>query len=559
MEKPPQFLKDFSKKQSPDERQQAAEEIRAKRSEHFAQSKQEAERQTELQRRLAEIQALDTEIEELSTTKLAGIKNFFKLRGLKAELRQGTAATEALQKESETAVDSGGLEEARQMLDRFWVGQKDKWAEAPYDKQEMVELFDEKHLESLSLPDYALLLKRFPGEMVCHVTRHGIRDHVSHHDAGGDEYSDNFQKVLADGRLRSPLAIWLMEENKEAALAEFLRLDQQPDENEALLYLNDKVSPDRQSLPGSYADKTAIHFAVEAVASDYYGSENGNEIFFAFPSAQIASQYFFEGHHGVAGSEATNDMLWNDLFVWTQEEKGMSLNAGLVFIPRDTPVDKQTGSRYALDKDKRPILNQAHIDKVKEVINSPNFAEFAGAAVKILGKFNQDWTDEEMVDVPNEVARQDLEPYRRRLETDLGVTDRRLQRAILDYSLLHELSYAPERTDGAIEKNLRQQGIYFQAAADTVPAQEFWENYFASHPEQSPSKVVYYPEKNPTQGLYNWRRKQGLTKRSPKADMGFPEKEVPRYSPPAMAGRDRFYDLAREVIEKHYQMADIKK
>ena len=61
----------------------------------------------------------------------------------------------------------------------------------------------------------------------------------------------------------------------------------------AHLYRNNKQEADKKlsaltdlegvgnadNLSGGYTDRMAIHFAVEEVADDYYGSEKGNEIF----------------------------------------------------------------------------------------------------------------------------------------------------------------------------------------------------------------------------------------------------------------------------------------
>ena len=64
MENPPQFIKDFSKEESPDERQQAAQAIRAKRAEYFNEKNAQLEKLKNLQQTTTEReQTLDSQLE----------------------------------------------------------------------------------------------------------------------------------------------------------------------------------------------------------------------------------------------------------------------------------------------------------------------------------------------------------------------------------------------------------------------------------------------------------------------------------------------------------------
>ena len=120
--------------------------------------------------------------------------------------------------------------------------------------------------------------------MVTHVTRQGIRDHIGmiYHSAGEGAYVDGFMKMVEDGRLRSPLGVYLVESEKEQAIAKFLHLDSYKTKEEALNQLA-ALTDARQGEAGDYADRMAVHFATEEVADTYYGSEKGNEIFVAYP------------------------------------------------------------------------------------------------------------------------------------------------------------------------------------------------------------------------------------------------------------------------------------
>jgi hypothetical protein len=145
----------------------------------------------------------------------------------------------------------------------------------------------------LSLEEYVLLLKRFPKEMVTHVTRQGIRDHLGHmfHNAGQGEYIGSFMSMLEEKKLLSSLGACLANKEQKQAITKYLSLDFWKTKQEALDYLHSYFGGEESSYP----DKNAIHFATEDVADAYYGGEKGNEIFVAYPSALIASEYYFKG------------------------------------------------------------------------------------------------------------------------------------------------------------------------------------------------------------------------------------------------------------------------
>ena len=410
-------------------------------------------------------------------------------------------------------------------------------------------------MASLSLEDYVLLLKRFPREMVAHVTRQGIRDHVGHmfHTGGKGEYADGFMKIAEDGRLRSPLGIYLMENEKEQAIARFLQLDGLKNKEEALSRLASLVDENREPS-GSYEDRMAIHFATEEVADMYYGSEKGNEIFVAYPSAYIASQYYFDGQLNRSGGG-----YWNDQWVWANEERGMDLNAALVFIPEEAKVDKKNGSRYELDEDKNPVKNSEFQTAFMRVSDSADFHDFANQVMEITGRLNQHW-DEPNLSRTNQDLLEKLEPFRTQLEQKFGITDRRLQFSILNYHNLFNLDVHkkdPARDpfhsvgsiiDGALEK----EGILLSEAKETISSREFWESYFSENPAKRPSKIIYYKGTSPTNALWQWRKEQGLVKEAKDKDVGFPERHIQRNAPEATSGLDRFRILAEKVIEDHF-------
>lgn len=579
MENEPKFIKEFSREQSSDERNELAKSIKGKRAEYFSKKQERLtssqtlkteiqEREVRLNQELERIQELDDRIEMISSAGFfKKLLNYFELNKLRADNKLGKQTYEQLQAQHKHLVNQEKLlsdetgkgipeefTESKQLLQGFYADQKKKWERAPYTKDEITKYFSEQHLASLSLDEYALLLKRFPSEMVAHVTRQGIRDHVGHmfHSAGEGAYSDSFMKMLGDGRLRSPLAVHMMEKTKKDAIAEFLRLENFKTKEEALAEVNKIIDPESQGQ-SSYADAIAIHFATEEVADSYYGSEKGNEIFMAFPSALIASQYYFNGQLNERGGG-----YWNDQWVWANEDRGMDLDTGLVFISEDAKVDPRNGSRYELDEINNPIVNEQYKQQIKKVVESDDFDDFADQASEISGKLRGDWGGEINRDIIKKI-----EPFRQKLESEFGIIDPRLQYALLRYDSLWSLKLQKEQResgrqdpfrniDSEISEILKKAGILYKEASTAISSKEFWENYFTKHPKHRPSKIIYYKGGDPTGALQSWRESVGLRKKSEEQDLGFTERRVPRESPQATIGKERFQSITQEVIEEYF-------
>jgi hypothetical protein len=483
---------------------------------------------------------------------------------LRAQIKADQGSREGLQKDQEADAKKkgdlaavlgnedlpGALKEARAMVHAFYQEEEKKWQNSEYSKEDVQKYFTEEHLASLSVNDYALLLKRFSGKMVAHVTRQGIRDHngMVYHNAGMDEYVDGFMRMVQDGRLRSPLGIRLIETEKEKALQKYLHLERLKTKKEAIASLDAIVSDMPDFFNGKYSDKIAVHFATEEVADCLYGSERGNEIFIAYPSEYIASQYYLNGQLTERSGGQHNDQ-----WVWANEERGMDLNAGLIFIPKDAKVDRKTGSRYELDENKKPKINQQYMELCHAFVASPDFFEFADRALKILGKMHEGDRSEELNKLEEE------------LKNKFGITDPRLQKALLDYQELFPLTiYKREEmktghedpmhtTDSEIREMMRSQGVLYIEAKDAISSKDFWENYFKEHPDKRPSKIVYYEGQDPTEALIHWREERDIGKEVKDEHLGFPEHFVSSESPEAKSGIDRFYSLANKAIEDYYE------
>ncbi len=393
-----------------------------------------------------------------------------------------------------------------------------------------------------------LLMRRFPGELVTHVTRQGVRDHLGmiHHSEGIGKYSDGFATMLQDHRLRSPLGVYMVEEKKEAAVGQFLFLDRYDSPNAALEHLEHITHPEMQAAPGSFADRNAIHFAAEEVGNEYYGSEVGNEIFIAFPAAMIASQYHFNGR-----PTDNSGGYWNDLWVWEHEQNGIPLDAGLVFIPANAQVDRNTGSRYQLDEQRDPLRDPQARGDVEALLAWPELPAFHQKVEDILYRAESDKAD----------AQEALAPYRAQLQEELNITDPRLLDSILQYRNLITLKAQqsddnsgqalPEMRNVIIDGILHDAGMLYLEAQDPISSQEYWEGYFENIGWR-PSKVVFYEGADPTAAMRRWRDENHIWRRTGSSSYGFPEHAVDRSDPVATEGMLRFQSLALNAIDNHF-------
>lgn len=580
MEKQPSFLRDFSRQESPEKRRAVAQQIKDVRRDYFDRKKKAELQQVELQATVNEketlLTALTSKIEE-TRQKLATINerpfwqrwlDYRNQRLQQSRLNEQNTTHNKTNQELKQLRETLGLthvpsretdpitQEVSTILTSFYEQQKAAWQEADYSQEDIERYFTEDYLRSLPLEDYTLLLKRFPSEMVTHVTRQGIRDHAGwmYHSGGIGAYANTFVDIMKSKRLLSPLGTFLAETERRQAIANLLRLDQYETEEAAR---NSAVTINRLSNAniggkGSYADLSSVHFAAEEVADEYYGAERGNEIFFAFPSAMIASQY---RHFGklIEGGDGKH----NDLWVWGQEQSGMSTDAGIVFLPATTPVCPRTGSRYELDEQLNPSVNEELKSELIAAVQHPDFVALAESALPMLVDVSRYWSEERTA---NEAR---LQAYQQQLRDKLGIQSPEAIAILSNYSSLNSLFYTHKqrpdfrgfdtRFEDTVVAAMQSQALYYTPAKAPIPAQELWERFFAERPHLKPSKIVYYSEASPTEALHEWRRREGLEKKAKSPDMGFTNHAITPGSPQANIGFERFQTLADEVIRDYFK------
>lgn len=408
-------------------------------------------------------------------------------------------------------------------------------------REEKIELLRPEVLASLSLEEFVQVWRRLNPYFVAHVTRQGIRDHnaMFYHSAGMLEYHDGFGEMLRKGHeLRAPRAVsrdW--DPTDRESVRGFLVANgvfDQGSEELARERFHSLVHDTIASAP-KYADKGAVHFAAQVVLDAYYGGEKDNEVFVVYPSDFIASQYFFSfGGWEKDFTRPQSESKWNDVFVWDRERVNTTipLDAGIVFLPRSTMVDRMTGSKYALaardENTTKTFTLKRHDDFDARALewaqNIPPESDF-GKAVLSYSKHlesrdnlrsSEEWRfyDQhseyllgnlatathktlEALDVPSDIA----ESTRKRL-----------------YELGQEVAFRFQRTQevmdearpiSLVESETSSWLRYTREASDPIPARDFWENYFSQNPELRPRHVVYY-DGDPTKAAHDFLVNSGV-------------------------------------------------
>jgi len=493
--------------------------------------------------------AMQTEVEEIE----------IEMQGLTLQLFELRDELEKL------ALEQAKLPAPEKMLEAYY----EKMETMPLSNEEKRELLRPEVLAELSTEEYIALWRRLNPYFLSHVTRQGFRDHnaMFYHSAGMREFHNGLINILQDQKtLRPPIAV---SENlyrrDEKSIQNFLEdwVLQAEDEEEAKERLDLKLNYSLASAP-KYPDQTAVHFAAQIVADEYYGGEKGNESFFIFPSDVLASQYDYAFNGGQKSfTEPQTEDKWNDVFVWPSEldNPGISIDAGIVFLPKNTPVDPETGSKYAseiriIDGKEERVL----IEDEKLISTFKEWAENLGdesPVIQALNKYKEtDFRGAGEQKICYEAFKDEMIKLGFSEDIAMDIVYYIFERSDLYYAYPKEGQSYFART--AIEI-LRSVGANWKRAENTITAKEYWEKYFEQHPEQKPKHIVYY-DGSPTTAVQKFLIKHNIGK----ADtselegklLGFDDRHVSDMTKDSRANRgyDELVATAHKIIEEHYRM-----
>lgn len=381
MSETPNFIRNFSKENSKEERDELAQNIRDKRVLFFDGTesnekeslviKNNIDSLIEIQENLNEdIEKLNSNLEFYSSSFVRKTFSYFKIKNIKSELELiNIDSNQNIDELNSIKIKKSILEKELielgneyskldKIIPEFLDNEIKKWEDSEFSKEDIQKYFKDEFLSELTIDQYVTLLKRFPTEMVTHVTRQGIRDHTGMmwHTRGEGEFHNGFLDVIKDGKIESALGVHIKEQLNYEAVKNFIKIDelyesyknerQDLTEKGAKISLLDKLISEN-FLVTEYFDRNSVHLAAGEVADELYGAETKNEIFFSFPSAYIASQYYYCGDifDTYAGGQR------NDHYIFNRESKGIDINSGIVFIPENSHVSVDNGSIYKIRED----------------------------------------------------------------------------------------------------------------------------------------------------------------------------------------------------------------
>lgn len=425
----------------------------------------------------SELQALSGSYATRQGSTIVRIKQFFHLKDHKLRNLQSTK-DHLLTEQAELANETKSLSQSNDEL--TIIARSDyhqpiesfiERFETPLSPAEKESLLKFDALAQLSTEEYLRLWRRLNPHCLTHATRQGFRDHsdMEYHQKGLGEFHNGFTNILAaDKSLQSASSLRSNEHN-----------------------------------PSQEGDRTAIHFGQQIVLDNQYGAETGNEVFFVFPTDVICSQCLFS--NGDISATHVHEKT-NDLYVWPPDGT-IPIDAGLVFLPKSTLFDPQTGSRYASqinaenqldlipDKSFRQnFTNWLKQLKLSDIPNPPlgdtDKSPHHPAYVNLRNKMRELHLDEPRI---NTLLADHADQLRKFADHGWFVYKEGVTIPTADgYRYLRRDQATPEEITADALNDFFGEYDNYSMAQNAIPAQVYWETYFQEHPDQRPKHIIYY-------------------------------------------------------------------
>ncbi|MEK7537175.1 MAG: hypothetical protein AAB584_01910 [Patescibacteria group bacterium] len=522
-------------------------------------------------------------LEQRTEAMLVRLKGILKIKDkaageLEQEIGSITAEIETLSAQTEGArtelsmlkQEQENIPDPKKLLEAYY----EKMETVPLTNAEKRELLKPEVLAELSTEEYIALWRRSNPHFLSHVTRQGFRDHnaMVYHSAGLQEFHNGLVSVLEDEKiLRPPMAVRDgLRARDEATVRQFLESHvlKAENEDEAKERLNAQLNFTWATAP-HYPDKTAVHFVAQVVADGYYGGESNNEVFFLYPSDVLASQHHFAFNGWEKDfTKPQSETKWNDVFVWpsTLDNPGISVDAGIVFLPEKTPVDPETGSKYAsairsLEGEEKRVMVEderlvsAFIEWAKNLNNEHPVVQ----TYKQYREPGDYWKEREALKACLDVMRQEISKLGFDEGTAANLTEEILSNdgmgAFVAYGKLDWGDATPEE---AAHGKLKSASANWKRAENTITTREYWERYFVQHPEQKPKHIVFY-DGDPTSAIHEFQQKHGIGQANTSGTegnlLGFEDKHVLDMGkdPRTWAGYDDLVEMSNRIIAERYK------
>jgi len=566
-----------------------ASEIRTRATNIAENVAQKNETLKQKEQRASEIDALKAEkvlaLKQRLKTVVAWSKNLLRIKdksateiqteidSMESELEKLTTQAGQLRVELEQLTkEQTELPDPEKMLKEYYA----KMETLPLSNEEKREFLRPEVLTELSTEEYTALWRRLNPYFLSHVTRQGFRDHnaMIYHSGGLQEFHFGLTSVLQDQKLlRPPLAVrgGLLARD-EASIQEFLEdwALQAEDEEKAKERLNDQLNHSLAKAP-KYPDKTAVHFAAQIVSDRFYGGEKRNEVFFLYPSDVLASQYDFAFNGAEKDfTQPQSQTSSNDVFIWppTLDNPGIPVDAGIVFLPQNTLVDPETGSKYAfevkiIDGEEKRVM----IEDEKLISSFVEWAENLTDESPVIQAYKKNIeTSYDYGRHKNDKLRECFDVFRIEImklgfdeEIALDITYNLFGSAdgISQFQYTGAIGDGNTKKEAALSK-LRASGANWKKAPKTITAKEYWEAYFEEHPEQKPKHVIFY-DGTPTTAIQEFQTKHNIgqadTSEKEGDLLGFDDRHISDMNRDTRAnqGYDELIATAHRIIEEHYR------
>ena len=465
---------------------------------------------------------------------------------------------------AELAQESDQLPQSSELLAAYY----EKVARQPLTVEQKKKLLKPEVLAELPLEEYIKLMRRLNPHFFTHVTRQGFTDHA---DSGTGSltnfFADGLKNALNDGAKLAPgFSLLGLKNRSEESVGEFMGDwvfkgggDEVLPKDQALINLDISVNKSLSKAP-RYPDKTAVHFALGEVLDWHYGAEADNEVFFFFPVDVLASQHNFAFNYKGEDFRKNSQQKWNDVFVWpqTMEDPGISLNSGIVFLPKSTPVDRETGSKYA-----SKMVTNKFGREVRSLVTDEEL-------VNRFSEFIDNMEDrKELWDLVGEIVSKHIDYNRISADLEKAIKDK-LCDIFLEMGFYQEdvleiaemfygfLPHIKTINRGELIGKILPAGSDYVRAKDTITAEEYWEQYFTDNPQLRPKRIVYY-DGDPTQAVLQFQIDNQIgSANTTERDgdlLGFEDNFVADMNsdPRVLEGKEELMQLGRQIIEEYYQ------
>ncbi len=423
-------------------------------------------------------------------------------------------------------------------------------------------LFTEKKLSSLPIEKYLELWGIGSPYFVSHITRQGFRDHTTNtHPGGVGEFYSGFKNILESGVIGSPYYAMGLKELSKEGVRNFLRENGvlvEANKEEALQRYRELVSKEINGytkLP-IFADRASVHVAVEDVADNIYGGETGNEVFVIYPADLVASQFAFSFNTGEQDKgfvKSAGSHVHNDVFLWKQGGlTTLAVNAGIVFLPKSTPVDPETGSQY------KAVLNEK--GETKRQVDGERVSQF----IKWLNKNNTiSFEDEQRLAedmasvfcISGELSKKIAEKLFRNNDSNpfSSKTDKEGKEVWVKKSD-QEIQDIINLEEDSSYQNAFWLNLLYKRPENTIEAQQYWQSIFLKGPLKEPKHIVFY-DGDPTNAVKQYLKDNNIipNKETNKL-LGFDENEIVdrKKDLRASEGFDQIDQMTKEILDEIY-------